>query len=102
MRRAMETCERQSRRSPMNHFGVIIAAVVGAIAVMGAPPIASAQRPARAPSDSVSAPIRDVHYELTFMRANAQQRVVDVTMTFATTSAAPVLLSLPAWTPGAY
>ena len=56
----------------------------------------------RAPTDSVSAPVRDVRYELTFMRANAQQRAVDVTMSFATTSAAPVILSLPAWTPGAY
>ena len=32
----------------------------------------------RAPTDSVSAPVRDVRYELTFMRANAQQRAVDV------------------------
>ena len=61
-----------------------------------------AQGGVRAPTDSVSAPIRDVRYELTFMRANAQQRAVDVTMSFATTSAAPVILSMPAWTPGAY
>src|SRR5690348_9088495 len=52
--------------------------------------------------DTVSAPIADVHYDVTFRRANAQQRVVDVAMTFATASAAPVVLSLPAWTPGAY
>jgi predicted metalloprotease with PDZ domain len=52
--------------------------------------------------DSVSATIRDVHYDVTFMRANAQQRIIDVAMSFNTAGAAPVILSLPAWTPGAY
>ena len=33
-------------------------------------------------NDAVSAPIRDVHYDVTFTRANAQQRSVDVAMTF--------------------
>jgi len=50
----------------------------------------------------VSATIRDVHYDVTFMRANAQQRIIDVAMSFNTAGAAPVILSLPAWTPGAY
>ena len=36
-----------------------------------------AQGGVRAPTDSVSAPVRDVRYELTFTRANAQQRAVD-------------------------
>jgi len=54
------------------------------------------------PSDSVSAPIRDVHYDIGFSKGNAQERRVDVSMTFTTTGTAPVLLSLPAWTPGAY
>src|SRR5215471_9448051 len=53
-------------------------------------------------SDSVSAPIRDVRYDVTFMRANAQYRVVDVSMTFMTSGTSNVVLSLPAWTPGAY
>jgi predicted metalloprotease with PDZ domain len=52
--------------------------------------------------DSISAPIRDIHYDVTFMRANAEARQISVRMTFTTTSASPVLLSLPAWTPGAY
>jgi predicted metalloprotease with PDZ domain len=63
---------------------------------------ARAQPTAVAPSDSVSAPIRDVRYEVTFTKAHAQARFVEVTMTFSTTGSAPVLLSLPAWTPGAY
>jgi predicted metalloprotease with PDZ domain len=54
------------------------------------------------PTDSVSAPIHDVRYEITFTQAQAELRVVDVSMTFATTGTEPVLLSLPAWTPGAY
>ena len=55
-------------------------------------------------NDSTSAPIRDVHYDVTFMRANGQQRSVEVAMTFMVsgTATSPVLLSLPAWTPGAY
>jgi predicted metalloprotease with PDZ domain len=78
----------------MNRLAVVIVMLL-------APPALLAQGAVRAP-DSVSAPIRDVRYELRFMRANAEQRAVDVTMSFATTTAAPVILSLPAWTPGAY
>jgi predicted metalloprotease with PDZ domain len=52
--------------------------------------------------DSTSAPIRDVRYDVTFMRSNGQQRAIDVAMSFNTTGASPVVLSLPAWTPGAY
>src|SRR4051812_4304637 len=53
-------------------------------------------------SDSLSAPIHDVHYDVTYLRGNAQRRAVDVAMTFTTAGTAPVVLSLPAWTPGAY
>ena len=50
----------------------------------------------------VSAPVTDVRYEVTFTRANAAQRVVASTMSFTVGGSGPVLLSLPAWTPGAY
>ncbi len=53
-------------------------------------------------NDSASAPIHDVRYDVTFTRTNAQYRVVDVAMTFATSGPSNVVLSLPAWTPGAY
>src|SRR5512146_1690800 len=53
-------------------------------------------------NDTVSAAIRDVHYDVTFMRANGEQRAVDVSMSFTATAAGPVVVSLPAWTPGAY
>lgn len=61
---------------------------------------AVAQRAPR--DDSVSAPIHDVRYDVTFTRATAARRLVRVEMSFATAGDQPVLLSLPAWTPGAY
>jgi predicted metalloprotease with PDZ domain len=53
-------------------------------------------------NDSVSAPIRDVRYDVTYTRANAPYRVVDVAMSFSTAGTSNVVLALPAWTPGAY
>jgi len=53
-------------------------------------------------SSAVSAPIRDVRYEVTFTRATAADRLVRITTTFHSDGTDPVLLSLPAWTPGAY
>jgi predicted metalloprotease with PDZ domain len=64
------------------------------------PALLSAQNANR--GDSVSASIRDVRYDITFMRSNAAQRTIEVAMSFNTTGTSPVLLSLPAWTPGAY
>ncbi|MFI5229305.1 MAG: hypothetical protein ACHQWU_09570, partial [Gemmatimonadales bacterium] len=76
-------------------------AAITVLTPLVAPSAAPAQASLRG-GDSVSAPIRDVHYDVTFTRANGDVRLVDVAMSFSTTSAAPVLLSLPAWTPGAY
>ncbi|HEY4130781.1 MAG TPA: PDZ domain-containing protein [Gemmatimonadaceae bacterium] len=66
--------------------------------------LAASSMTARAQSakDTVSAPVRDVRYDVTFLRSDTPSRTVDVSMTMATTSSAPVILSLPAWTPGAY
>ena len=49
-----------------------------------------------------SAPISGVRYEITADRAGLGQRQLRVTTTFDVGGTAPVLLSLPAWTPGAY
>jgi predicted metalloprotease with PDZ domain len=49
-----------------------------------------------------SAPISGVRYEVTADRAHLGQRQLRVATTFAVSGTAPVLLSLPAWTPGAY
>lgn len=48
------------------------------------------------------AQVTAIHYELTFNAETAQSRMVRVGMSFATSAAGPVELSLPAWTPGAY
>ena len=50
----------------------------------------------------VSAPIREVAYTVTFTRATAAARQFAVEMRFDAERGAPVLLSLPVWTPGAY
>ena len=57
---------------------------------------------ASAQGTATSAPITDISYEVTFTRANAAQRLVTSAMTFTVGGNAPVILSLPAWTPGAY
>lgn len=64
--------------------------------------VAAPMRAQGSRGDSMSAPVRDVHYDVTFRRANAESRTIDVAMSVTTTGAGAVLLSLPAWTPGAY
>ena len=49
-----------------------------------------------------SAPITGVRYEVTADRAGLGQRQLHVVTTFGVAGTAPVVLSLPAWTPGAY
>ena len=62
---------------------------------------AKAQR-AIAQSADISAPITDVNYTVSFNAASARNRTMRVAMEFRVTGSGPVLLSLPAWTPGAY
>lgn len=50
----------------------------------------------------VSAPITNVRYAVTFDQSTARSRSLRVSMTFNVAGNDPVLLSLPAWTPGAY
>jgi predicted metalloprotease with PDZ domain len=69
------------------------------------PAIAGGQAPTRGanrPADVASAPISDVRYEVTFTRETALRRLMHVNTTFSVAGRDPVLLSLPAWTPGAY
>lgn len=60
-------------------------------------PLMAQPRPARAPVVATN-----LRYEITFDSANAERRSVRVGMEFDVPRAGPVLLSLPAWTPGAY
>ena len=57
---------------------------------------------ASAQSVATSAPLTDIRYEVTFTRPNGENRLVSSAMTFTVGGNAAVLLSLPAWTPGAY
>ena len=54
------------------------------------------------PGGAAGAPVSNIRYDLVFDSATAVQRMVKVGMRFDVTGNAPVLLSLPAWTPGAY
>jgi predicted metalloprotease with PDZ domain len=58
--------------------------------------------PLRAQSIPASAPLEAIRYEVAFDRASARERMLYVTMSFDIVGAGDVLLSLPAWTPGAY
>jgi len=49
-----------------------------------------------------SAAVTDLRYDLAFTSATAQGRSLTVTTRFEAGGTAPVLLSLPSWTPGAY
>jgi predicted metalloprotease with PDZ domain len=49
-----------------------------------------------------SAAITDIKYEIEFNKTTARSRELHVAMHFGTAGRDPVLLSLPAWTPGAY
>ena len=62
---------------------------------------ARTQPPAAAAEDQ-SAAITNVHYYVTFNSQLARNRTIDVAMTFDLLTPGTVLLSLPAWTPGAY
>ncbi len=61
--------------------------------------VPSSLLPAQSPSQSS---VRNISYQLTFDSASARQRSLRVAMRFEVASTAPVLVSLPAWTPGAY
>jgi predicted metalloprotease with PDZ domain len=67
----------------------------GVIAIAGAQTL-SAQAP------RASAAITDVSYEITADSAAVGRRQLGVTMSFHVAGTAPVILSLPAWSPGHY
>ena len=83
-------------RIPNQMRAAVVVLVVPAIVVGTSVSDASAQAVA------TSAPIADISYEITFTRANGEQRRVSSAMTFTVGGKEPVVLSLPRWTPGAY
>jgi predicted metalloprotease with PDZ domain len=75
---------------------------LAATTLLAAPLVSPAQARPAAAASTASAPISDIRYEVAYDNGTAASRTLKVTMTFATSGAAPVILSLPAWTPGAY
>lgn len=72
------------------------------LALLALPTAFEAQRPATRPGIEMSAPASDVQYTVEFTRALAARRLIKVTTSLTTSGRDPLLLSLPAWTPGAY
>ncbi len=68
--------------------------IIAVLALAASTPLSAQQQ--------ASIPLSRIHYEVTLDSANAGTRTISVGMTFSTSSAGNVLLSLPAWTPGAY
>jgi predicted metalloprotease with PDZ domain len=69
------------------------------LALIGAVPASGAQTAGSAPR---SAPVANLRYEVAFDSATAAARTIKVTVAFDVAGPGPVLLSFPAWTPGAY
>ena len=65
--------------------------------LLAAPPAVVAQG-----APAMSAPVTDVRYEVTADHAALENRRLGIAMSFDVADNAAVLLSLPAWTPGAY
>jgi predicted metalloprotease with PDZ domain len=68
-------------------------------ATLLAPPLVAQGAPA---DSTTSAPVTDLRYEVAADRAALALRRLRVTTTFSVSGGSPVVMSLPAWTPGAY
>lgn len=82
--------------------GLAVLALCATSACASAGGAARGAAPSNAPLALVSAPVGNVRYEVTFDSATAARQTLHVAMSFAPGGAGPVVLSLPAWTPGAY
>ena len=76
-------------------------ALLSVVALFLSSPLPAQPRNGRAAGE-VSAPVSALNYTVEFTRSTAAQRSIRVQTTFSTPGRDPVLLSLPAWTPGAY
>ena len=72
----------------------LLAAAIGGLAALD-------QASARMPG-AVSAPISDMHYNVTIDSEALATRHINVVATLSVAGPGPVVLALPAWTPGAY
>jgi len=79
-----------------------IAGVVAGLSLVTAASGAAQQTNTSAPAPPRSAPLSNIRYEITFDSTTARSRLIKVMMAFDVGGSGPVLVSLPAWTPGAY
>src|SRR5688572_23218452 len=88
---------------PRMHLSLRSFAAAASVALVLPSTIVGAQAAASGTATPVqSAPISGVRYEVTFDATTARARTLRVGMTFDVGGTGAVLLSLPAWTPGAY
>ncbi|MGH7535002.1 MAG: hypothetical protein ACREMG_05395, partial [Gemmatimonadales bacterium] len=85
---------------PGTALACLRACLVAGLTAVGPGLLGAQQGPAPAPPRS--APLGDIRYEVTFDSATAGERTIKVAMSFTVGGPGPVLLSLPAWTPGSY
>jgi predicted metalloprotease with PDZ domain len=78
------------------------AAAMLVVACLCSAPALAQQKAAPAAAPARSAALANLRYEVTFDSANAVRRQIRVALTFDVGGPGQVLLSLPAWTPGAY
>jgi predicted metalloprotease with PDZ domain len=86
----------------MSFNGLRRGILAGALLWTPSPALNAQQNPPATPPPARSAPVSNLRYELTFDSTTARDRTIKVVMSFDVGGKGPVLLSLPAWTPGAY
>jgi predicted metalloprotease with PDZ domain len=86
----------------MHSFSFCIRAASLVAFWIAAPAAVAQSAPATPRADEQSAPISNIVYDVSFDSASAMRRSMHVAMSFAVDSKEPVILSFPAWTPGAY
>ena len=84
-------------RPAASSFGLLALATV--LALPSAPALGAQ---GTAADSTVSAPVSNIHYEVRADRVALAMRRLHVTTTFDVAQGGAVVLSLPAWTPGAY
>src|SRR5215208_1098880 len=76
--------------------------LTGTLMLVAAAGSAQQTTPPTTAAPARSVPLNNIRYEITFDSTTARERLIKVLMSFEVGGNGPVLLSLPAWTPGAY
>lgn len=74
----------------------------GRVLVLASLAVLASLIPLRQAASQRSAPVADVRFEVIAGAAQFSEHVFDVVLRFRALGSAPVLLSMPAWTPGSY